>query len=587
MQVDGRRRLIDLAAALLLAQAAATSIERLMVERRDKLGFDDAFMFLRYAHNIRHGLGFSWNLDGVHTYGPTSLLWSFCVLLLSYLPTDARTQLLLGSWVCSLAAVIAMAWAVTANAQSIWLRRMLPTLALIAAPLFASRLFQGDQFNGMETMPATALCALFFGLCLLWRAGRVGPALVGGVGVLLFLARPESGLVTLLLPALISRLPGGLRARAEIRRAGNLDKENFDQKNGHPPQPGLRSLLVLYGVFCAGVLAQLALCRLYFGTPAPLSVHMKGISAYPGYADVWYPSLMLIAFLGALQLFVAALVMLVRRRDLRLILSGLVPAALVFAYLGTVTQIMGFDSRYYVPYAPLLIIPAVLVLDRWLALPQAERDAWPGHTLRNRGAATAALLVLLFLFHSQAVQRGYRLLEHGHHVEYDPARLRIAATAPLPSYEWQPMMLAITDDLVAPLPSGVTVAATEVGYLGERASQANIIDMAGLNDPQIALHGFQVASFLKRKPDLIWMPNTSYTYQRGALFSDPDFLAQYDVHAGAGNYGIAIRKDSPFRAAIQRQFQIFWAAVYPGFNPSSYLVRSVTWSGRQQRVRDR
>ncbi len=571
-QVDGRRRLIDLAAALLLAQAAATSIERLMVVRRDKLSFDDAYMFLRYVHNIRHGLGFSWNLNGVHTYGPTSLLWSFCVLLLSYLPTDPWTQLLLGSWACSIAAVIAMAWAVTANAQSTWLRRPLLTLALIAAPLFASTLFQGDQFNGMETMLATALCALFLGLCLLWRAGRIPPTVAGGVGVLLFLARPESGLVTLLLPALVGWLPTGPFGDEKTRREG---------------RPPLRSFVLLYGVFCAGVLLELALCRLYFGTPVPLSVHMKGGNAYRGYADVWYPSLMLIAFLSALQLFVAALVLLARRRDLRLVLSGLIPAALVFAYLGTVTQIMGFDSRYYVPYAPLLVVPAVLVLDRWLAQGSAESDAWPGNTLRSRGAVVAVLLIFFLLFHSQAVQRKFRLLEHGHHVEYDPAQLRIVATAPLPTYEWQPMMLAITDDLIAPLPPGVTVASTEVGYLGERASHANVIDMAGLNDPQIALHGFQVASFLKRKPDLIWMPNTSYTYQRGVLFSDPALLAQYDVYADAGNYGIAIRKDSRFRAAIQRQFQIFWAAFYPGFNPSSYLVRSVKWSGQQNRVRDR
>ncbi len=555
----------------MLAQALATSIERLMAARRDKLGFDDAYMFLRYAHNIRHGLGFSWNLDGVHTYGPTSLLWSFCVLLLSYLPTDPRTQLLLGSWVCSIAAVIAMAWAVSANAQSGWLRRPLPTLALIAVPLFASTHFQGDQFNGMETMLASALCAVFFGLCLLWRAGRAAPALVGGVGILLFLARPESGLVTVLLPALVGRMPG---------ETSGLEEPDSQAR------PSLRGFLEIYGVFCAGVLIELVLCRLYFGTPFPLSVHMKGGDAYRGYADVWYPSLMLIAFLGVLQLFVAALVLLCRRRDLLLVLSGLVPAALVFAYLGTVTQIMGFDSRYYVPYAPLLVVPTLLVLDRWLASPPAESEAWPGHTLRNRGVLAASLLMFFFLFHSQAVQRGFRLLEHGHHVEYDPAQLNIAATAPLPSYEWQPMMRAMTDGLIAPLPSGVTVAATEVGYLGERASRINIIDLAGLNDTEIALHGFQMSRFLERKPDLIWMPNTSYTYQRGVIFSDPALLAEYDVYADAGNYGIAIRKDSPFRAAIERQFRIFWAKLYPGYDPADYLVRSASWSGRASSVRN-
>ena len=572
MEGDGRRRLVDLGAALLLAQAAATSIERLMAARRDKLGFDDAYMFLRYAHNIRHGLGFSWNLDGVHTYGPTSLLWSLCVLLLSYLPTDPWTQLLLGSWVCSLAAVMAMAWAVRANARSEWLRRPLPTLALVAAPLFASRLFQGDQFNGMETMLATALCAVFFGLCLLWRAGRVSPVVVGAAGVLLFLARPESGLVTVLLPALLGLGPelssGDAAASSRVR-------------------PSLRDLLEIYGVFCAGVLIELALCWLYFGTPVPLSVHMKGGEAYRGYADVWYPSLMLIAFLSALRLFVAALVLLTRRRDLRLVLAGVIPAAPVFAYLGTVTQIMGFDSRYYVPYAPLLVVPALLVLDRWLALPPAEGEAWPGHTLRNRGAVTAVLLIFFFFFYSQAVQRRFRLLEHGHHMEYDPPQLSVAATAPLPGYEWQPMMLAVTDDLIAPLPAGVTVASSEVGYLGERASGINIIDLAGLNDTDIALHGFEMNRLLERRPDLIWMPNTSYTYQRGVMFSDPALLAEYDVYAGAGNYGIAIRKDSPYRAAIERQFAIFWAKVYPGYDPAAYRVRSASWSDIPHSVRNR
>ena len=572
MRVDGRRRLADLGAALLLAQALATSIERLMAARRDKLGFDDAYMFLRYAHNIRHGLGFSWNLNGGHTYGPTSLLWSFCVLLLSYLPADPWTQLLLGSWVCSLAAVMAMAWAVRANARSEWLRRPLPTLALVAAPLFASRLFQGDQFNGMETMLATALCAVFFGLCLLWRAGRVSPVVVGAAGVLLFLARPESGLVTALLPALVGWRPGY--------------PSGLEESDGQA-RPSLRGFLELYGVFCAGVLIELALCRLYFGTPVPLSVHMKGGEAYRGYGDVWYPSLMLIAFLSALQLFVTALVLLTRRRDLRLVLCGLIPAALVFAYLGTVNQIMGFNSRYYVPYAPLLVVPALLVLDRWLAFPPAESEAWPGHTLRNRAVVTAFLLLFFLLFYSQAVQRGFRLLEHGHHMEYDPVQLKIAATKPLPSFDWKTMMLDVTDDLIAPLPPGATVASSEVGYLGERASGINIIDLAGLNDTEIALHGFEMSRLLERKPDLIWMPHVDYTFQRGVMFSDPALLAQYDVYAEAGNFGIAIRKDSPYHAAIERQFRIFWARVYPGYDPADYLVRSASWSGTAHSVRNR
>ncbi len=155
---------------------------------------------------------------------------------------------------------------------------------------------------------------------------------------------------------------------------------------------------------------------------------------------------------------------------------------------------------------------------------------------------------------------------------------------PLPSVGWQTAMTTITDDLIAPLPPGATVAATEVGYLGERAAHINVIDLAGLNDTEIALHGFRMGPFLARKPDLIWMPNGAYTYQCGVMFSDPAFLAQYDLYAGAASYGIAIRKDSPVRSQIDHQLSIFWSNLYPGTTPASYLVHSVSWTGLKHRV---
>ncbi len=37
---------------------------------------DDSYMFYRYAQHLRQGLGFSWNMDGIHTYGMTTLLWA-------------------------------------------------------------------------------------------------------------------------------------------------------------------------------------------------------------------------------------------------------------------------------------------------------------------------------------------------------------------------------------------------------------------------------------------------------------------------------------------------------------------------------
>jgi hypothetical protein len=241
---------------------------------------------------------------------------------------------------------------------------------------------------------------------------------------------------------------------------------------------------------------------------------------------------------------------------------------------------MGFNSRYYAPYLPLIVIPTLLILDRYLSSP----DAWPAHTLRNRAALTAALLIVFLLFSSEAVQAKFRHLEHGSHTEYDAAQLTTTATTPLPVIDWQAAMAAVTDDLAVPLPPNTTLAATEVGYLGQRAHQLNIIDLAGLNDTDIALHGFNLPRFLARKPDLIWMPNTDYTYQRGIMFSDPAFFAQYNIYADAANYGIAVRKDSPVRPQIDHQLALFWQKLYPNTTPADYLVHSATWSAQKHRV---
>jgi hypothetical protein len=516
-------------------------------------------MFARYAGNVRAGLGVSWNPDGVHTYGQTSPLWGMLVALFSHLPIGTWKMLTLGSWVWSIAAVIALAWAVAANAQSGFMSSPWRVLPLVVLPLTDTTVFSGNQATGMETMLATCLAALFVGLVLACRHGAARPELVAPVGLLLFLTRPESAIAVVLFAALVWML---------------LPAPTFPRRN----------LVAIVGIFFAGVVVDLLVCKLYFHTALPLSFYMKSKHAYEGYHEVWHPELLMLAFLAGCQLYLAVLILLGRRRDWRLIACCLVPALTVFAYLGTVTQIMGFNARYYTPYFAFFIVPALLVLDRWLSEEQPAEERWPGKTLLVRSGAVALMMICFLALSSEGVQARVRRLEARTHFEYEPAQVEIAASSPLPLMPWDVTMADITDRLIAPLPAGTRVAASEVGYLGSRAPQVNIIDLAGLNDTDIALHGFDVTALLERKPDIIWLPNASYTYQRGEMFADPEFLAQYDVYAGAADYGIALRKDSPVRPQIDRQMQEYWRAVYPGYRMSDYLVHSASWSGRKFKV---
>src|SRR5208337_1528059 len=83
---------------LLLAIPFLLSIFWLLHAWKGPLIFDDAYMFYRYALNIRHGLGIAWNPDGVPTYGLTSHLWVWCVLPFTLLPVAPGVALQFASW---------------------------------------------------------------------------------------------------------------------------------------------------------------------------------------------------------------------------------------------------------------------------------------------------------------------------------------------------------------------------------------------------------------------------------------------------------------------------------------------------------
>jgi hypothetical protein len=113
--------------------------------------------------------------------------------------------------------------------------------------------------------------------------------------------------------------------------------------------------------------------------------------------------------------------------------------------------------------------------------------------------------------------------------------------------------------------------------LGDLDPQGNVIYLGGFHDSEIALHGFNAEAFLARKPDLIWMPHTDYTYQRGLLFTSPTLLRDYTIIDGAATYGLAIRKDSPYRTQIDAAVQTMWNKRYEGYPMSDYIVHSVRW----------
>jgi hypothetical protein len=166
----------------------------------------------------------------------------------------------------------------------------------------------------------------------------------------------------------------------------------------------------------------------------------------------------------------------------------------------------------------------------------------------------------------------------GHKVVYREPMRATGAGKPLAPMEWFEAQKALTDELLAKLPAGASVASTEVGYMGAMAPQVDVIDLAGLNNTEISRHGFSAQRLFAMRPDIIWMPMREYSYMCGIVYSAPELLRDYDVWDGALAYGLAVRKDSPYRKQIDAVFEPAMAKFYPGVETKDYLIRSVEWN---------
>lgn len=536
--------------ALLLSLLAAVAWWCVVLWRsHGEIFFDDSYMFYRYAEHLRQGLGFSWNLDRVPTYGMTSLLWAAVVLLFSFIPITPTQCLLLVSWLSSGLAIVLTAGAVWRNARSSWLRSPATAIVLVAFSFLAIRIFRINARTGMETMLAMALLALFIGLVISQRERN--PLVIGTVAFLLVLARPEA-----MLPAVLFLLLSCLLL----------------------PSRSFRAVAQSLAVLACGVLLALLFAKLYFHSWLPLSFYLKAGGGYQGYRCRWYPVTSALRFLQAGGLFLLLIALFARKQEARLLLLFALPLGAVMLYLCTVTQIMGMASRYDIPYLPLLAVPAFLVLDARLAewSSAARTFHWRKSYLFHLAFAAVVVWFLVDAIPWRLQVRLEALAEH-RVLSYHSVAFDTPSATPLPQLDYDRTLHDFADDLVSALPDGATIAATEVGYLGARFPRLNVIDLAGLNDTTIALHGFTPAAVLDRSPDLIWLPHVDYTWQRGLLLTDPLFLQRYQVYPGAMNYGIAILKSSPYRPALESRLAAAWPRLYPSSTPASDLARAATW----------
>lgn len=484
--------------------------------------WDDAFIFQRYAGNVLAGHGVAFNPGGVPTFGLTSLLYLLPVTVMRFGIDDPALAAMVTSVLCASLALLLVArlgFRAAGGQTPGWLA-VAAVGVVAAAPVSAEHVV-----SGMDTWFGVAYLAV-----LLWalHAFVERPATWLRVGVMAgvaFWVRPELVLFGGCVALSVLFLPTGKATRRDALKLG-------------------------IATACT-VLVLMATAWAYFDVPLPLPFFTKASGVYgAGFLRIyrgrsWTELGHFLAQVWPLLIPIGVEMGLSPRRWWRA--SGApergiaVAAALLLLFHALIAlPIMGMHGRFYQP----VLAALVYLMGRSLARLQARADEqrgglWPAVVV----GANVVLWTQLFPVAGDAVEAaGGRA---GHSTSLSAARL---AKEPGPSHFW-PGLNDLSD-----MPA-ITIATTEVGFIGVMAPQQKIVDLAGLNTKAYAFGPFDVDHLIdEAAPDLIYMPHPDYRDMVARMKNDERFLERYVYlsrhRVGGSHFGVAIRLDGPHARAI-------------------------------------
>ena len=502
---------------------------------RDQPGIDDAYAFCRYAEHLLAGEGLAWNPGYPPTYGCTSLLYVFWIVALKVaLLWPCAPTLAAGSWLPALLTIVVLGFACKQNAQTAPLNHWLIGLGFACLCTALPSGFFYHAKNGMDTTLGMLTNALLV-LVVANRHFGTSPRRAVNAAVfayLAFLARPESLVYATLFPALVLLL-----VRVNLRRRWT-------------------TFFIFGGCLLVLLTIDTAVKAYVFGSPLPLPFYAKSAGYYEGYIGdwMWNPFFYTRTYLLEMWLPLLLVLCLAGRPSWRFVAAALIPCVLVFIYLGTVRQIMGHLARFYFPSLPFLVIAAYIALDAAVArLRKPSLGQAIAHAVAVLGAA---IIVIPVGARAAAWYEAYArakpsLYQHG---LYEPESMG----EPL---GWQRSTSAILH-IVLLCPQETVWAMTEHGQIGAYTPGVRIIDLAGLHDRTTLTGEPLIEHMLAERPDIIWFPHYHYTGMVHALRTSPVLATEYDYWPAAFDHGLAVRKDSPYRAEILAALERVWSETY-------------------------
>ncbi|MCW5849464.1 MAG: hypothetical protein KIT87_05250 [Anaerolineae bacterium] len=439
------------------------------------LPIDDAYIYFRYALNLARGHGYVYNA-GEAVEGATGVLWTLVLTPFVGLGLDLELVSRLLGIACSVTTIV-LVWRRQRD-DGLPVGLALLTLALVATP----NDFTASTLIGLETTLYALWLVLLYLLC---QEGldRRSPFLLGGLGVALFMTRPESiALLPLLALGLISQ---------------NLPKV-LKPLGGYP---SWRWTLTALGIWTGGALAVTAWRVLTFGDLVPNSVRAKSVLSPTLPWDVLvvrlqaglaYSQRFLAAHWALALLALVGLILLARARPFAAYVAAASLGAGFTAVLVNAGDWMPFN-RLLTPYLPLLALLS------GVSLAAVTRRLWPHARWLNVAGVLLTALV------------------------YGQALLPLMGRVPFEPREWPTKVCYDQSvDALRPFLGPTAIVSPEaLGDVGYRLADVYMLDFFGLTDPIIARQGripaptftlgkHYYSYVMSRRPDVFLFHSSEY-----------------------------------------------------------------------------
>jgi hypothetical protein len=476
--------------------------------------WDDAYMYVRYAHNmLSHGT-IAWNVPDP-SFGITSQLQLYLDLPFVAAIHNPTVSIMLGSMLGGILFLLTIPFLVRSIVpESEPFIRLFAISAIYAGLALATPHIEDLAASGMDTMLSLAtLC--FYVIMILRVASNIAKLsrwkLVGTgiLGASVYIMRPDLVLFVVILPIAL-----GLWSKTWESRA--------------------RAWEMLGYTFAALAVILLAAWT-YFGTPLPLPFYAKSGLIYGEtlkHRFLFQPILQLVGFIDNYKyffaLFVTIIVMGFRQlftRGNHAIVIGMVIAtcASISYYLLFVLQVMGGYGRFYYPVLPILIALSVFAI--FVILKKISDDnmrAWFSISLNVvfLAAVFTPLMWGLQQFGYTIVKERSTVSTVWHSTIVDQFRGGVGNERTWPCL-----------DVFASLPDNASSATTEVGIVSVMGADKYLLDLSGLNDISIALQRTSAGqAVVEHHIDLVYLPwRQSYPELRDSIVSNAEFQKQYRI----------------------------------------------------------